>query len=127
MRASAREQGLLTAEVANPPLAQLQLFASRGQHDGGTEFDGTIFFMLANGGMDLVVDFGPRFGGDSIEQRKKWRSDGPLLLPGFFRRTGPGPRNGAGFFVRMRESASYERFGQAPGAGETKRVGAAGS
>ena len=43
-----------------------QLFPGGGQDDGGAEFDGAVFFVPANCGVDFGVDSGPRFGGDTV-------------------------------------------------------------
>lgn len=75
------------------------LFSRGGQDDGGTEFDGAVSFVLADGGVDLVFNFRPGFGGNLVQKREQWRGDGSFLLPGFL--GWPGPGDGASFFLGM--------------------------
>jgi hypothetical protein len=44
-----------------------KLFCGRGEDDGGAEFDGAIFFVAADGGVDFSVDGGPVFRGHALE------------------------------------------------------------
>ena len=78
---------------------------------------------MADGGVDLGVDFGPALGGDSLQQWEEGRRNRLLLLPDFFGRAGPGPGDNAGFFLQGDEPAFLERFGQAAGLGKTEGVG----